>query len=155
MPSFVLLKLKTYLEDTLMKMRALVVSGKGKLKTIGEMLAKNGTYAADVIPPAYSCDRERLVVIIATLRSSMPDSFRRFCQELSKDKAQNVALIVDGSETDAKMVANWIATAGANVIDNILYFPVKGLFAGFSKALTPEETSKVNTWYESVLAALN
>ena len=138
-----------------MKMRALVVSGKGKLKTIGEMLAKNGTYAADVIPPAYSCDRERLVVIIATLRSSMPDSFRRFCQELSKDKAQNVALIVDGNETDAKMVTDWIASAGANVIDNVLYFPVKGLFAGFSKTLTPAEISKVNTWYDAVIAALN
>lgn len=138
-----------------MKMRALVVSGKGKLKTIGEILAKNGTYAADVIPPAYSCDRERLVVIIATLRSSMPDSFRRFCQELSKDKAQNVALIVDGSQADAKMVADWIAKAGANVIDNILYFPVKGLFAGFSKNLTVEETAKVNNWYEAVVAALN
>jgi len=136
-------------------MRALVVSGKGKLKTIGEMLAKNGTYAADVIPPAYSCDRERLVVIIASLKSSMPDSFRRFCQELSKDKAQNVALIVDGTEANAKMVADWISAAGANVIDDILYFPVKGLFAGFSKSLTPEETSKVNTWYENVVAALN
>ena len=138
-----------------MKMRALVSSGKGKLKTIGELLAKNGTYAADVIPPAYSCDRERLVVIIATLRSSMPDAFRRFCQELSKDKAQNVALIVDGNETDAKMVSDWIAAAGANVIDNILYFPVKGLFAPFAKNLTPEETAKVNTWYESVVASLN
>ena len=138
-----------------MKMRALVVSGKGKLKTIGEMLAKNGTYAADVIPPAYSCDRERLVVIIASLKSSMPDSFRRFCQELSKDKAQNVALIVDGTEANAKMVADWISAAGANVIDDILYFPVKGLFAGFSKSLTPEETSKVNTWYENVVAVLN
>ncbi len=138
-----------------MKMRALVVSGKGKLKAIGEMLAKNGTYAADVIPPAYSCDRERLVVIIATLRSSMPDSFRRFCQELSKDKAQNVALIVDGNEKDAKMVTEWISSAGANVIDNILYFPVKGLFAGFSKTLSSEETSKVNSWYDAVIAALN
>ena len=138
-----------------MKMRALVVSGKGKLKTIGEMLAKNGTYAADVIPPAYSCDRERLVVIIASLKASMPDSFRRFCQELSKDKAQNVAFIVDGTEANAKMVADWVSAAGANVIDNILYVPVKGLFAGFSKTLTPEETSTVNAWYEAVVAALN
>lgn len=138
-----------------MKMRALVDSKKGKLKAIGEMLAKNGTYAADVIPPAYSCDRERLVVIIASLRSSMADSFRRFCQELSKDKAQNVALIVDGTEADAKMVADWISTAGANVIEDILYFPVKGLFAGFAKTLTPEETSKVNAWYENVITALN
>ena len=138
-----------------MKMRALVVSGKGKLKSIAAMLAENGTYAADVIPPAYSCDRERLVVIVATLRSNMPDAFRRFCQELSKEKAQNVALIVDGNETDAKMVADWIKGAGTNVIDNILYFPVKGLFAGFSKSLSAEETAKVKAWYEEVLAALN
>ena len=137
-----------------MKMRALVVSGKGKLKTIGDILAKNGNYAADIIPPAYSCDRERLVVIIASLKSNMPDSFRRFCQELSKDKAQNVALVVDGNETDAKMVADWIRSAGSNVIENILYFPVKGLFAGFSKALTAEETEKVNAWYNEVIAAL-
>ena len=137
-----------------MKMRALVVSGKGKLKAIGELLAQNGNYAADVIPPAYPCDRERLVVIIASLRSSMPDSFRRFCQELSKDKAQNVALIVDGNETDAKMVADWITGAGANVLENILYFPVKGLFAGFAKTLTAEETDKVNAWYEDTVAAL-
>lgn len=137
-----------------MKMRALVVSNKGKLKTIGEILAKNGTYAADIIPPAYSCDRERLVIIIASLKSNMPDSFRRFCQELSKDKAQNVALIVDGSETDAKMVADWIRSAGANVVDNTLYFPVKGLFAGFSKSLTADEREKVTTWYDQVVAAL-
>ena len=142
------------MEDYPMKMRALVVSGKGKLKAIGEMLAKNGTYAADVIPPAYSCDRERLVVIIASLKSSMPDSFRRFCQELSKDKAQNVALIVDGKEADAKMVSGWIAEAGANVIDNVLYFPVS-FFAFFSKNLTPDEITKVNEWYDAVIAALN
>ena len=138
-----------------MKMRALVVSGKGKLKTIGELLAKNGTYAADVIPPAYSCDRERLVVIIASLKPNMPDSFRRFCQELSKDKAQNVALIVDGVEKDAQMVTDWLKSAGTNVIDNVLYFPVKGLFAGFSKALTAEETEKVTAWYDEVIKALN
>ena len=138
-----------------MKMRALVVSGKGKLKTIGELLAKNGTYAADVIPPAYSCDRERLVVIIASLKPNMPDSFRRFCQELSKDKAQNVALIVDGVEKDAQMVTDWLKSAGTNVIDNVLYFPVKGLFAGFSKALTAEEIEKVSAWYDEVIKALN
>lgn len=138
-----------------MKMRALVASGKGKLKTIGEILAKNGDYAADVIPPAYSCDRERLVVLIASLKSSMPDSFRRFCQELSKDKAQNVALIVDGSETDAGMVIDWLKSAGTNVIENVLYFPVKGLFAGFSKSLTPDEREKVTTWYDEVIKALN
>ncbi len=136
-----------------MKMRALVVSGKGKLKAIGDLLAKNGTYQSDKIPPAYPCDRERLVVIIASLKSNMPDSFRTFCQVLDKDKAQNVALIVDGNETDAGMVAEWIRSAGANVIDNILYFPVS-FFGGFSKKLSVDEEKKVNEWYAGVLENL-
>lgn len=137
-----------------MKMRALVASSKGKLKAIGELLAKDGQYAADTIPPAYSCDRERLVVIIASVKSNMPDAFRRFCQELSKEKAQNVALVVDGSAEDGKMVADWIAAAGANMIDNILYFPVKGLFAGLGKSLSPDEKEKVNNWYTAIVADL-
>lgn len=134
-----------------MKMRSLVVSSKGKLKAIGELLAKNGQYAADIIPPAYPCDRERLVVIAVTVKPNMPDSFRRFCQELSKEKAQNVALIVDGTEENAKVVYEWICSAGTNAIENILYFPVTGLFAGFAKRLTAEETAKVNTWYQEIL----
>lgn len=136
-----------------MKMRALVAGKKRKLKAIGTMLAQNGSYAVDVIPPSYPCDRERLVVIIATVRGSMPDAFRRFCQELSKEKAQNVALIIDGNETNAAMVADWIKSAGTNVIDNILYFPV-GFFAGLSKSLSAEETAKINAWYEEVNASL-
>ena len=136
-----------------MKMRALVVSGKGKLKAIGDLLAKNGTYQSDTIPPAYPCDRERLVVIIASVKPNMSDSFRRFCQELSKDKAQNVAIIADGAEKDAQMVAEWIRGAGANMIDNILYFPVS-FFAGFSKKLSPEETDKITAWYDQIVNSL-
>ncbi len=136
-----------------MKMRALVVSGKGKLKAIGDLLAKNGTYQADTVPPAYPCDRETLVSIIASVKANMSDSFRRFCQELSKDKAQNVAIIADGAEKDATMIADWIRGAGANVIDDILYFPVS-FFAGLSKKLSSEETAKINAWYEQVVANL-
>lgn len=134
----------------LMKMRSLVVSSKGKLKAIAELLAQNGTYAADDIPPAYPCDRERLVVIAVTAKNNMPDSFRRFCQELSKEKAQNVALVVDGNETNTKVIYDWIQSAGTHVIENILYFPVTGFFAGFSKKLTAEERSKVNAWYQDI-----
>ena len=136
-----------------MKMRALVVSGKGKLKAIGDLLAKNGTYQADTIPPAYPCDRERLVVIIASVKPNMSDSFRRFCQALSKDLAQNVAIIADGAENDAVQIADWIREAGANVIDDILYFPVS-FFGGFSKNLSSEETATINAWYEKVIANL-
>ena len=136
-----------------MKMRALYNSGKGKMKAIAELLAKNGTYTADVIPPAYSCERERLVVIAVTAKSSMPDSFRRFCQELSKDKAQNVALVVDGKPDDAAKILAWLHEAGTNVIDDICYFPIS-FFGGLSKTLSAEESTKVTTWYDGIIAKL-
>ena len=66
-----------------MKLRALVYSGKGKLHTLAsDIVAK---YASDVansydkIPPAYSCNKERLVIIAATVSKSVDSALERFC----------------------------------------------------------------------------
>jgi hypothetical protein len=133
-----------------MKMRALTVSHKKKLKEIAAYLAKNGNYAADVIPPAYPCDRERLVVICVSVAKAMPDSFRRFCMELSKDKAQNVALIACGAPENANMVADWIRGAGTNFVDDILYVKC-GLFGG----MKADDQKTVEEWYQNVLKKLS
>lgn len=134
-----------------MKIRALTNTGKKKLKEIAAYLAQNGTYAADKIPPAYPCDRERLVVICVSAGKSMPDSFRRFCMQLSKDCAQNVALIVDGEAANAEQIADWIRGAGTNFIENILYFKC-GLFSGGMK---DEDKLAVDAWYQDVLSKLS
>ena len=132
-----------------MKMRALTNTGKKKMKEIAAYLAKNGTYASDVIPPAYSCDRERLVVLcVSTGKTS--DAFRRFCMELSKDKAQNVAIIAEGKPESANVIADWIRTAGANVVDNILYVKC-GLFGG----MKPADQQQVEEWYQDTLTKLS
>ena len=91
-----------------MKMRVLTATNKGKLLVLADQVARKAesTYKVDSIPPDYSLDRERLLVIVATVKSSLSDSFRRFCADLSKERASNVALIADGLPEDvAKLTA--------------------------------------------------
>ncbi len=136
-----------------MKLRALTYTKKGKLLSIAENLAKNSDYAADVIPPAYSCDRERVVIIVASVSKNMPDTFRRFCLELNKTKAQNIALIADGDEAYATQVLDWVRSAGSNVYDEILYIK-GGLPFKFANKVSAEEEKAVKDWYEKLLANL-
>ena len=136
-----------------MKMRALVVSNKGKLKTIGEMLAKNGTYAADIIPPAYSCENERLVILAVSGKGEPDDVLRRFCFELNKKKAQNVALLVDGDEKMAAKLLEVLRETGTNVIDDIKYVKISGL-PFFGGKVTDEEKQDLVAWVKSVIDRL-
>ena len=86
-----------------LKMRFLYYSSKAKMKNIAEAvkaefdLAQNFN-AIDIIPPAYSCANERLVILAISGKGEPDDMLRRFCYELDKKKAQNVAVLVDGDE---------------------------------------------------------
>ena len=84
------------------KMRVLYNSAKPKVKNIANEIKAHydlGVNAVDVIPPAYSCDKERIVVLILSAKGEhLDDSLRLFCQELTKARAQNIALMVDGNE---------------------------------------------------------
>ena len=96
-----------------LKMRFLYYSGKGKMKNIAETvknefgLAENFN-AIDIIPPAYSCQNERLVILAVSGKGDPDDILRRFCSELDKKKAQNVALLVDGDEKMANKLVETI-----------------------------------------------
>lgn len=138
-----------------MKMRVLTATKKGKLLTIADAVAKKceSTYAADVIPPAYSCDRERLVLIIATAAPSMPNAFQLFCRDLGRDRTQNVAFIMDGTPENAAKIVEMVKSAGTNVIDDILYIN-GGLPFKFMKKVTPEEEATVNAWVDKILTQL-
>ncbi|MBR4769817.1 MAG: hypothetical protein IK090_02685, partial [Clostridia bacterium] len=105
-----------------MKMRVLTATNKGKLLVLADQVARKAesTYKVDSIPPDYSLDRERLLVIVATVKSSLSDSFRRFCADLSKERASNVALIADGLPEDVATLTAIIKDAGTNFIDDVL-----------------------------------
>ena len=92
-----------------MKMRVLYATSKKKLQNIAEIItndyATEKVNCMDKIPPAYSCDKERLVVILATVGKDAPNSLVLFCKELTKARAANVAFIVDGPAEGAEVLA--------------------------------------------------
>ena len=138
-----------------LKMRFLYFSGKGKMKSIAEAvknefdLSQNAN-AIDIIPPAYSCENERLVILAVSGKGEPDDILRRFCSELNKKKAQNIALLVDGDEKLANKLLETLVAAGSNVNTDVLYFKIGGLpFLGGK--VTDEETQKLLDWAHNVV----
>lgn len=138
------------------KMRVLYYSNKGKMETIAREIAAKfdlAINAVDVIPPAYSCDKERLVIMGISVGDEPTDQLRLFCRELTKARTQNVALYVDGKASGIQKIKDTLKEAGTNVIEET--FTVKGgLPFKFAKKISDEEKAAVLAWAENVVAQL-
>ena len=137
------------------KMRILYASGKKKIVNIANEIKAKYDLAfnsVDVIPPAYSCDKERIVVLAVSAKGNVSDSLRLFCRELTKARAQNVALMIDGDETVANNLKEILTEAGTNVIDEVLY--VKGGLPIIGSSVKPEEKTEIFAWIDRVIANL-
>ncbi len=137
-----------------MKTRVLYFSGKGKMATYAEILAKKFETKEDVIPPAYPCDKEKLVILGISVKNGMPDLFLRFCKELSAARAANVALFVDGNEQALAPITEAIRTAGANVLEPV-FFCKGGLPFKFAKKVTAEEKDAICAWADGLVSTLS
>ncbi|MBR2848460.1 MAG: hypothetical protein IKB87_03275 [Clostridia bacterium] len=131
------------------KMRVMCASNKGKIKTYAVALSEAFKCRVDDVPPAYSCDKERLVVIVASLKGAPSDTLRRFCGELNPSRAHNVALVIDNeSQTQGvEVLKETLRAAGTNVIDDV-YYVKAGLFSG--SKITLEERTAIVKWVESI-----
>ena len=139
-----------------MRMRVLTHTNKGKLLAIADEVTKliEADKATDSIPAAYPCDGERLVVIVATAKSKMPESFGLFVRSLKKTLAANVAFIIDGTPENAAGIIEMAKTNDANVIaDNVLYID-GGLPFKFLKKVTDEEMNSVREWVKAIRASM-
>lgn len=135
-------------------MRVLYWTNKAKVKALANELKKEFDLAlnsVDAIPPAYSCDKERLVVLCISIKDEPDDKLRLFCRELTKARAQNVALIIDGNEKGANFIKNILAEAGTNLISEVCYF--KGGLPFLSK-ITDDEKKQVFDWAHRVVDQL-
>ena len=119
--------------------------------SLASSLAAKNDCRIDTIPPAYSCDKERLVVILATVGKDAPNSLVLFCKELTKARAANVAFIIDGPEEGAAVLKNAVKEAGSNVIDEVLY--IKGGLP-FLGGVKDEEKQAVKAWMDKISATL-
>ncbi|MBO5219451.1 MAG: hypothetical protein J6C52_08475 [Clostridia bacterium] len=138
-----------------MKMRVLYHTGKGKIKTMAQIItdkyATEKVNCMDAIPPAYSCDKERLVVILASVSKDPANALILFCKELTKVRTANVAFIIDGPAEGAKILIDAVKEAGSNVIEDVLY--VKGGLP-FLKGVKEEEKKAVIDWMDKINANL-
>ncbi len=129
-----------------MKMRVMYATRKGKMVTYAEAIGlANGCLVND-IPPAYPCDKERLVLIGLTLGDEPEDRVRRFCSELTPDKSTYTALFIDG-EPDSEgeeQVKEILREAGTYVLEET-YYVKTGRF-NFSKKITLQERQHIVDW---------
>ena len=124
-----------------------------KLHTIAEIIKAEynlNVNSVDRIPPAYSCDKERLVILATQIKGSLPDNYRLFVRELTKARAANVAIISAGSEEGVSKTKEILAEAGTNVIDKVLNVKM-GLF---DSKVTAEEEAAILEWVEYVKSVL-
>ncbi len=133
------------------KMRVIYSTTKKKVVTFATAISEAFKCQVDDVPPAFPCDKEKLVIICMTMKDKPDDKLRRFCGELNKQRALNVALIVDGDKDSSgvKTVKDILTEAGTNVIDDI--YTIDG--GGFlSKKITLEERTNIVKWVEGVIA---
>lgn len=121
-----------------------------KLLLFSQILCDKMQCKLDKIPPAYPCENEKLVLIGVTVNKDLPDSVRRFCRELIKTRAQNVAFFADGPKTSLVDLMNESREAGTNVINEVFECKTGGL--PFLAKVKPEEKTAIEDWLSKVLA---
>ena len=137
------------------KMRILYASNKKKMQAFANAIKAQYELAfnsVDVIPPAYSCDKERIVILAVSAKGELSDPVIRFSRELTRARAQNVALLIDGDETAANKLKEILVEAGTNVIDEVMY--VKGGLPIIGSNPKPEEKAAVFAWIDRVMENL-
>lgn len=133
------------------KMRFLYYSKQKKMKALGELIKQDfqldNINSFDIIPPAYSCEKERLVILGISTKGDIEDTVRRFCSELNPKKAANVALVIDGNEAGANKVIDALKIAGTNIAGEVQYLSC-GLF---NTKLTDDEKTKFLAWAHDIV----
>ena len=132
------------------KMRVMFSTTKPKIRTYATALGEAFKCLVNDVPPAYPCDKERIVLLEVSAKGSVSDSVRLFCRELTKARAQNVALIIDGDAAAAENLKSILAEAGTNVIDEVLFVKC-GLFGS---SVSPAEKEQAFAWVDRVIANL-
>lgn len=138
------------------KMRVLYASSKKKIVSMAQMIKAEFDLPVNAVDkveqPAYPCDKERIVILMFSLKGEPSDVVRRFCGELNKSRANNVALVVDGNEAAAKRMKEILSAAGTNVADEVFY--VKTGFLSFMDSVKPEEKEALLAWTHRIVDGL-
>ena len=120
------------------KMKILHYPENGKMATFAGGLAAEFDVKSDKIPPAYNCDKDRLLIAGISSGKNFSDSLSMFLRGLNNDEA-------------IEAMKKTIETAGATVVD---VKKVKGSFLPFLKGVKPEEMADLKAWANTVIENL-
>ncbi len=135
------------------KMRVIHSAGKKKkVETFATAIGEAFKCQVDSAPPAFPCDKEKLVVIVMSIKGEPDDKLRRFCGELTKARALNTVLIVDGdpASSGVEQIKNTLREAGTNVIEDVHVIDGGGGLFG-SKKISLEERTEIVKWVEGII----
>ncbi len=135
------------------KMRVLCYPEKKKLLEIGNMIKAEyelSVNSVDRIPPAYSCDKERIVILAINLKGNLPDDYRLFVRELTKARTANVAILTAGDDVAVEKTKALLAESGTHFIDNVKHIKM-GLF---DNKVSDAEKTEILAWVEEIKASL-
>lgn len=136
------------------KMRVLYDSKKKGMAQFAKVIAdKYGlpiNATSGKFPPEYPCDKERIVILGLSAKGELSDDVRRFCNELNKTRAYNVALLVDGDQATADKISEIIKSAGTNLVGTKVIS--LGGFLMFGGTLTPDLQEELVRWVEDMVA---
>ena len=139
------------------KMRAMYYPETGNAEKVALAIAKDQAIdrdRIDRIPPAYPCEKERLLFIGVELKgSSVPKAVADLCKDLKPERAKNVAFYAIGSGSFEKMnaVRQVVQEKGVNVVGSTFECPSTGLF---KKTIADEDVNKAVAWASEIVESL-
>lgn len=140
------------------KMRVVFSSKKAKMQTFATAVSEAFKCPVDAVPPAFPCDKERIVVLLMTAGNDPDDKLRLFCRELNGQRAYNVAIVVDGDKEclAVKKVKEMLTEAGTNVVDDVYTVNggAAGFFGAFNKKISLDERRDIVNWVTAKIEAL-
>ena len=131
-----------------MKMKVLHYPEKGKISTFTNMLATQFEQLADKIPPAYDCNRDRLLIMGISSGKMMDDALSRFLRGLDKNKVSNVAMFTDAPDCVIEEIKEMFAETGINFLN---VKKVKKAPLPFLTNVKPEEFDDLKLWANNLM----
>ena len=141
------------------KVRVMYSTKKAKVKTFASAISEAFKCLCNEVPGDFPCDKERVVFIGMTIKDAPEDKLRLFCRELSLQRAQNVALFVDGPKGEEnkglQTIIETLKEAGTNVLLDDIYYVNGGpaIFGG--KKISLEERTEIVRWAEAIVTKLS
>jgi len=126
----------------------------GQARLIGDELSNLFKCKCDQIPPAYQCNKEKLVVITYEKYGKLPKKFTEFIESMTTEKVLNIALIeISNTGNDGMAeVKSVFEKNGVKIAGTLGIVAKKGLFS--KPKVAAEDVKKAVEFSHTIAAGL-